>query len=513
MIPMMNAMSSPRTPTFICELPLRAGRREVRLAGIRLEVGRQLYNASLSEALQRLRRLRTSPAWARAGGLQTTTRDDRQRRARAFRRTRERHGFTDYALQKFSIATFRKARWMEDHLGTHEVQKVGTRAYRAANRILLGSARRVRFKGCAQFDSLEGKSNATGIRWRGDHVEWGALVLPAVCDPKDAFVAHALAQRIKYVRIVRRRVRGTIRLYAQLVCQGRPYWKPQHQIGEGEAAIDLGPSTVAAVGAESALLAVLCAPVVRQHGRIRVLQRRLDRQRRANNPENYLPDGRIKPGSTRWGISMHQGQVRDRVAELYRREKAHRQTLHGQLANQILRMGRLIRTETTSGKALQRTFGTSVSVRAPGMFLAMLRRKAERAGGQLLLIPVRVARLSQTCHGCGKIQKKLLRERVHQCACGITMQRDLYSAFLARHTDREGVLHANQARAAWSGAEPLLRVAWSKALQPAMERPRPFTFGRPSASRSQSGLPAEEGTANVDARDASILGETRGDSP
>ncbi len=88
------------------------------------------------------------------------------------------------------------------------------------------------------------------------------------------------------------------------------------------------------------------------------------------------------------------------------------------------------------------------------------------------------------------------------------MQRDLYSAFLARHTDREGVLHADQAQAAWSGAEPLLRVAWSKALQPAMGRPVPSTFGSPSASRSQSGSPAEEGTANADARDATIAGKT-----
>ncbi len=65
-----------------------------------------------------------------------------------------------------------------------------------------------------------------------------------------------------------------------------------------------------------------------------------------------------------------------------------------------------------------------------------------------------------------------------------------------------------QAQAAWSGAEPLLPVAWSKALQPAMGRPVPSTFGSPWASRSQSGSPAEEGTANADARDASILGET-----
>lgn len=33
-----------------------------------------------------------------------------------------------------------------------------------------------------------------------------------------------------------------------------------------------------------------------RHREIQHLERRLDRQRRANNPENYMPDGRVRPG-------------------------------------------------------------------------------------------------------------------------------------------------------------------------------------------------------------------------
>jgi len=73
-----------------------------------------------------------------------------------------------------------------------------------------------------------------------------------------------------------------------------------------------------------------------------------------------------------------------------------------------------------------------VSLRAPGRFVSILRRKAASAGGRVVEFPTRPTRLSQVCHGCGAVEKKPLSLRVHRCGCGVEMQRDLYSAFLAR---------------------------------------------------------------------------------
>lgn len=68
-----------------------------------------------------------------------------------------------------------------------------------------------------------------------------------------------------------------------------------------------------------------------------MLHRKLDRQRRANNPDNHLPDGRVKPGPKRWVKSNRQRETAARLADLCRREAAHRRTLHGRLANRVLR--------------------------------------------------------------------------------------------------------------------------------------------------------------------------------
>ena len=75
-----------------------------------------------------------------------------------------------------------------------------------------------------------------------------------------------------------------------------------------------------------------------------------------------------------------------------------------------------------------------MGLRAPGMFIDMLKRTVASTGGTLVEVPTQRTKLSQYCHGCGTYVKKPLSQRWHQCPCGIgPVQRDLYSAFLAAH--------------------------------------------------------------------------------
>jgi hypothetical protein len=109
--------------------------------------------------------------------------------------------------------------------------------------------------------------------------------------------------------------------------------------------------------------------------------------------------------------------------------KAHRKSLHGRLAHQLVRTGNTIITEKLSYKGWQKRYGKSVGRCAPGMLIDHLRRTVAKTGGTLHEVPTRSTKLSQFCHGCGKTVKKPLWQRLHQCACGIgPVQRDLYSA-------------------------------------------------------------------------------------
>ena len=120
-------------------------------------------------------------------------------------------------------------------------------------------------------------------------------------------------------------------------------------------------------------------------------------------------------------------------AEVERKLAAERKRAHGELANQILGLGSIIQSETLSYIAFQKNFGKSVKVRAPGMFVEQLRRKAESAGGKLINLHTWSLKLSQYDHTTQTCTKKPLSQRWHVLGDGSgVVQRDIYSAFLAR---------------------------------------------------------------------------------
>ncbi|WP_018290407.1 hypothetical protein [Verrucomicrobium sp. 3C] len=90
-----------KTPSFIAEFPLRTTAADEVALSKRLAAARQIYNASLGEALRRLALMRQSKDWQHAcpdarkrswmnkAGIGSPTRSD----PAAFRKTQERFGF------------------------------------------------------------------------------------------------------------------------------------------------------------------------------------------------------------------------------------------------------------------------------------------------------------------------------------------------------------------------------------------------------------------------------------
>ncbi|MCL1475114.1 hypothetical protein [Argonema antarcticum] len=116
---------------------------------------------------------------------------------------------------------------MSEHIDSNTAQKLATRAFNASSRVAFGQAKKVRFKGKNQLDSLEGKTNKTGIRWVSETLLWGDLRIELYLTTYDPVITYGLKSRVKYVRLVRRRINGKTFYYAQLVCEGKPFQKPK----------------------------------------------------------------------------------------------------------------------------------------------------------------------------------------------------------------------------------------------------------------------------------------------
>lgn len=478
-------MAKEKNRSFITELPLQVNDQQARTLLVRMDAARQVYNACLGESLKRLRLMRESKQVQAARKMQRG-----KRRTTAFADGRTRFKFREYDLHSYAKQFSHS--WLGDHLDSNTVQKIATRAFNATLQYAVGQCGKPRFKGKHQLISVEGKSNKSGIRWRGDRVVWTGLKLQAVLPKddedgnlKDKVIQHGLESPVKYVRLVSRRVHGKLRFYAQLNGEGLPYQKEKNRMGDGYVGLDIGPSTVAVVGKEKARLGLFCYPLEVPQQKIRRLQRKLDRQRRTNNPRNYNADGTTKSGASKWVKSAGYRRTQSQITELHRHLAVYRKSLHAQLVNDILRMGKFIHLEKLSYRAFQRQYGKSVGMRAPGLFVVMLRRKAESAGGVVYEYSTRHTRHFQLCHGCGTLGMKSLSQRWHICGCGIVAQRDLYSAFLAFCMDGE-TFNADYAREAWTSADTRLRAALKDA-ELTNGRHVPASFG---LKRSQSQLPA-----------------------
>src|SRR5207237_10042 len=139
------------------------------------------------------------------------------------------------------------------------------------------------------------------------------------------------------------------RYFAQLIVEGLPYLKPKHSVGAGTLGLDLGPSTIAIVPQEGeARLLSFCAELTPNQQKKRRLQRKLDRQRRANNPQNYDQQGRVRKGQLAWKHSQGYKTTRRRLASQERKLAAHRKSLHGRLVHEVVACGSTIITEHLS---------------------------------------------------------------------------------------------------------------------------------------------------------------------
>jgi putative transposase len=456
-----------------------------------------LYNAALGESLLRLTLVKESRLWTKGRAL---LKADNQKEAKeSFLQAQKNYEFSEYSLHAF-IGGIRNSCRIRNHIDCHSSQKIATKAFQSTKEFLFRKRGKPRFKAYGRYRSMEGKSNASGIRFLQGKIVWSIrggkkLEIRPIYDKKDkhGVQAHGLLCRTKYVRLVRKTVRGKVCWYAQLVQEGKALQKVKNQLGNEIVGLDIGPSTIAIVSETGAALSAFCAGLEGKKEIVSKLQKRMDRSRRKTNPDNYESDGVIKAGPKRWIRSKRYKTLASSVAEGQRRLAETRKRMHGELANQVLAKGVLIRTEKLSYKKLQQDFGRSISFRAPGMFVSLLRRKAESAGGCVEEFSTYKTKLSQTCQ-CGNQKKKILSDRWHSCACGVESQRDLYSAHLARYVEKNK-LDTCQATNAWPAAEPLLERAVSRLMQQANRKACLSSFGlgqRQSLSRAKGGsLPVE----------------------
>jgi transposase len=163
--------------------------------------------------------------------------------------------------------------------------------------------------------------------------------------------------------------------------------------------------------------------------RLRRLQRHLDRQRRANNPGNYLPDGRARPGARDWVKSKRMLETERLISRLYERIADQRRHAAHHLTTFLTRRYGVIGAEALNVKGMlaNKRLARHISDVGWGLILSQLKYKTGWSEGSILVLADRFYPSWKTCSACGSVKAKLdLSERVFTCdSCGHVQDRDV----------------------------------------------------------------------------------------
>lgn len=461
-------MAKATSDTCCLTLPLKLEKwQEDRLAK-RLEIARQIYNTLLHFELKKLRRLEASEEYLAIQEKlkEVTDKTERNKLYKQLDKLRRDAGFTEYAF-KTDIKEFYKH--FSDNIGSAvAVHGIAAQVWVAFDKLFYGSGKAVHFKRHGELNSLRGysvagKSGGVEIMFRETYIEWKGLKLPIKLDPNNAYEQEMLQYRIKYCRIIRKPGKSKNHWYVQLSLEGKPVIKCNketgeilHPVGSGAVGIDIGPQTIAYASESEVALKELADQVNNIEQEKRILQRKLDRSRRATNPDNYNPDGTIKRGVklTRNKSKRYQKCQRE-LADIQHRQADIRKRQHNELANHLLSLGNRFYVEDMEWPALthrakktevsektgrfkrKKRFGKSIANKAPATLINLLDLKLKSRGlGGVVHVDTKV-RASQYNHLTDDYHKKELNERWNAMPDGRRIQRDLYSAFLLQHMNEK----------------------------------------------------------------------------
>jgi putative transposase len=176
--------------------------------------------------------------------------------------------------------------------------------------------------------------------------------------------------------------------------------------------------------------------LARTQEKIKKISRSLRRKRAPNCKK------KIK-ASKRWK------KAKKRVGKLQNKIANQRQDWQHKVASQIVSINSMVATEKLNLKGMTRRAKRGKRKRQKtgmnrnlldvgiGNLISLIKYKLDEADGLFVYVPLSIAP-SQTCPRCGKKKKKELSERVHNCECGLCIDRDVAAARVMLNYVRKG---------------------------------------------------------------------------
>ncbi|HEX9816203.1 MAG TPA: transposase [Candidatus Thermoplasmatota archaeon] len=252
-------------------------------------------------------------------------------------------------------------------------------------------------------------------RFRGRH-RWDSLTYPqaqngSVRIHDDRVSLSKLVENVRFVQ--HRTLEGTVktatisreadRWFLILTCDHVP---PRLIAGSSEIGLDVGLTHLATTDAGF----VLENPRFEQHA--------LERLRNAHRRVSRGTKGSHRRRKTLLLLQKAYLKIRDQRRYHYHKLARTLVVQNRRIAVEAIHPSQMLNASPSSNRNIHDAAWT--------LFLSILRRKAEEAGATV--VDVNPAYTTQTCSQCGARAPKPLWQRVHQCVCGLVLDRDVNAA-------------------------------------------------------------------------------------
>lgn len=473
-----------QTPSFVVSVKLHLPKQIENYLEKSFRISNSAYNEGLSLGLKRFEAMKRNPYYQELlkakrlakAGIDKLKKAKKKTKGlmqqvklynKALLELRKAYGLTEFGLSAHLTQQRRKEGSSYRQLSFSEIQIIAGQAMKTLEKVLFYQVKphKVRFKSKFDLDvSYRNRTNkeATrlvpsdrkGIAYRlYIHKKSTFVDIPIKAFNDYQQMSLLRCEKIKYVQIIRKTIRGKKVYILQIVCQGTPPSKVTK--GNEVVGIDPGISTVAfASPKEVALVDLVPKNIAQKEKLLKRFDQAIERSRRVNNPECYNENGTIKKGARFKRPSNRQLRLRNRRRKVYRSLSEERTKLQGQLINHLVSQASSIKMEELNVKGLQKRnrdirinpktnrpfskkrFGKAVFRAAPSAFRTALKTRASQLGIDFKIISPRNVKPSQYNHITQTFEKKPLSTRVYNLSDEYPdVQRDLYSAFLIGHIE------------------------------------------------------------------------------
>ena len=366
--------------SHVVELPILTEPWEESKIDKRLEAGKEAYNAVLGEYLKRAKLAQDSLEMKKA-----------EQPSDVYQSYGVRFRGKDAGDTRREV--IEKGCWIHDHLAANTLDSIAARALRSVEEWLYGPKGKPNFRTATRRNPFDSIASSNGFSLQEDVLEWSTsrggldeLYLDLEIDDRAKMSLQDTADQPR-ICVKRKRIHKEWRYFCDVTCNGYPPYTAEPTPNDAPIGVVVRPVMVTIVGPDQVWRLEMASEIQEDWDTIQRLDRKISRQKRANNPDKVAQDGSWLPREeweSAWDTSKRQDRTQAKRQELYRTYAEHRKRCHEKLANWILSWGTTITLVDRPYKILQQ-LGRGKEIRdcAPGRFVEILSYKAVSVGGEL----------------------------------------------------------------------------------------------------------------------------------